>query len=382
MGVKWPEVRLGEVLRQNTAVIECPETREYKKLSVRLYGNGVVMDAPVDGAILKMKRHQLARAGQVIVSEIWGKKGAIGIVPPSGDGALCTCHFFLFDPLTDRIDVGYLALVLRGNLLQEQLGAEAKGSTGYAAVRPHHFLRCIIPLPSLSEQRRIVDRIEAIAADVNEARRLRGAMVEDAEGLVLSLHTQLAGSRTRKIGDLVRLEEDVAPVTATESYPQVGVRSFGGGLFAKGAVTGGETTYRGFNRLYRDALVLSQVKGWEGAIAVCPEDLEGWFVSPEYRTFRCNPTEVRPDYLRALVQTEWFWGRLGDATRGVGARRERTRPERFLSVSIPMPCVEDQAVGARVFAELASLRGVCVNCVEDLDAIMPAVLDRAFKGEL
>lgn len=52
------------------------------------------------------------------------------------------------------------------------------------------------------------------------------------------------------------------PISATRSYPQVGVRGFGGGLFSKAAVSGTETTYRTFNRLYAGAVVLSQVKGW------------------------------------------------------------------------------------------------------------------------
>ena len=44
-----------------------------------------------------MQRHQLAKSGQVVLSEIWGKKGAIGFVPPKETAALCTSHFFLFD---------------------------------------------------------------------------------------------------------------------------------------------------------------------------------------------------------------------------------------------------------------------------------------------
>ena len=66
----------------------------------------------------------------------------------------------------------------------------------------------------------------------------------------------------------------------------------GGGLFAKAAIGGTETTYRSFHRLYEGAVVLSQVKGWEGAIARCPAELEDWFVSPEYRTFRCKPNQA------------------------------------------------------------------------------------------
>lgn len=87
---KWPMVALGELLRQYKEYINAPEARIYPKLSVKLYGRGVVPDNPTDGTSLKMKRHQIAKAGQVILSEIWGKKGAIGFVPQTGDGALCT----------------------------------------------------------------------------------------------------------------------------------------------------------------------------------------------------------------------------------------------------------------------------------------------------
>src|SRR5436309_8006983 len=136
----WPQVKLGEFLTHYTEYIEAPEPRIYPKLSVRLYGKGVVLDSPADGTSLKMKRHQIAKAGQVILSEIWGKKGAIGFVPREGDGALCTSHFFLFDLNLDRLGPQYLRLIFTGNYLEDQLNAEAFGTTGYAAVRPKNLL--------------------------------------------------------------------------------------------------------------------------------------------------------------------------------------------------------------------------------------------------
>jgi type I restriction enzyme S subunit len=117
----WPLVPLGGVLSEYKEYIASPAAHSYLKLSVRLYGKGVVLDAPADGSALKMKKHQLARAGQVILSEIWGKKGAIGLVPPEGDGALCTSHFFLFDINHDRALPGWLAAIFRANYLEEQL---------------------------------------------------------------------------------------------------------------------------------------------------------------------------------------------------------------------------------------------------------------------
>lgn len=234
----------------------------------------------------------------------------------------------------------------------------------------------------LAEQRSVVARIRELADGVDEARTLRRQTCADVYTFVTSVHTQLAGPRVKRLGEILRLEEITIPVSPARSYPQVGMRSFGGGLFAKVPVSGADTTYRIYNELYEGALVLSQVKGWEGAVAVCPSELAGWFVSPEYRTFRCVPTEARSGYLATIVQTEWFWSRLVGATRGVGARRERTRPEQFLTIALPMPDVQQQKRGESLFAEVAALKRLQSETAAELEALLPAILDRAVRGRL
>jgi len=124
------------------------------------------------------------------------------------------------------------------------------------------------------------------------------------------------------------------------------------------------------------------VKGWEGAIAVCPHALDGWFVSPEYRTFRGIPSEVVPEYLTHLVSTPWFRGKLATLTRGVGARRERIRPELFLALEVEMAprSAQEQLLG--VFNRLDALKKLQSDTAAELDALLPSILDKAFKGEL
>lgn len=183
---RWPMVPLGEVLTQYKEYIDPPEPRPYSKLSVKLYGKGVTLDALVDGQTLKMKRHQVAKAGQVILSEIWGKKGAIGFVPREGAGALCTSHFFLFDVRCELLDPRWLDWIFKANYLESQLGAEAKGTTGYAAVRPTHLLNAVIPLPPLAEQGRIVEQIDMLAAKIEECTRLRAEATREQHALLIS----------------------------------------------------------------------------------------------------------------------------------------------------------------------------------------------------
>jgi len=182
-----------------------------------------------------------------------------------------------------------------------------------------------------------VEWFEELTAKIEEACGLRQQAVEEAAAFVSSLHLNLARTRTVAIGEILTLEEYREEIQFGQEYPQVGVKGFGQGLFAKETLDATQTTDKAFNRRYDGALVLSQVKGWEGAIAVCRSDLAGRYVSPEYRTFRCIEGMAIPEYLAALVATPWFWTQLKNVTRGVGARRERTRPEQFLQMELPMP---------------------------------------------
>jgi type I restriction enzyme S subunit len=204
---KWPMMPLREVLCPYQEYIDAPEAKEYPKLSVKLYGKGVVLDTPADGTILKMKHHQIAKSGQVILSEIWGKKGAIGFVPPEGDGALCTSHFFLFDIRQNRLEPKYLQAIFTANYLQDQLDVEAKGTTGYAAVRPKNLLAAKIPLPPLAEQRRIVTRIESLSAKIDEACSLREEVQKDLSSLLNAAYHQISDKAPRKpLGELAPLD--------------------------------------------------------------------------------------------------------------------------------------------------------------------------------
>lgn len=177
------------------------------------------------------------------------------------------------------------------------------------------------------------------------------------------------------------LHEVDEPITPAGTYPQVGVRGFGGGLFAKAAISGTDTTYRAFHKLYEGAIVLSQVKGWEGALARCPADLAGWFVSPEYRTFRCRPDRANSEYLGEIVRTQWFWQKLQDATRGVGARRERIRPEQFLNIEMTMPSLDDQRRIVEVLRRMSPLKERHYAIRQANALLIPAALERIFQTQ-
>ena len=382
MTAGWRTVRLEEVLRQDVDYVDVPEAREYKKLSVKLYGKGVVLDASVHGGSLKMQRHQLARSGQVILSEIWGKKGAIGFVPPDGAGALCTSHFFLFDINEEVLNRRWLKAVFDANLLQVQLDAEAKGTTGYAAVRPKIFLGCRIPLPPLAEQCRIVAKIEEIIARIDEARRLRKEAIEDVEAMCRAIITQDTGTKLTPMRELVRMRPSDVSVRSDEIYQFAGVYCFGRGVFRSVVKTGMEFAYPRLTRLQKDNFVYPNLMAWEGALSIVPEECDGMVVSTEFPVFEVLIERVFPEVLDVYFKDPSVWPQLSGASTGTNVRRRRLNPGDFLDFRFPLPTRAVQETLRNVRTEVNILKRLQSETAAELDALLPTILDRAFKGEL
>ena len=171
-----------------------------------------------------MKKHQFARAGQIIVSEIWAKKGALGIVPPEGDGALCTSHFFLFNIDTSRLIPQWFHYLTVGNYFEPQISNAARGTTGYASVRPKRFLRCVIPLPSPDEQRRMVSRLDRVSMRIAERRQSLLATEREISALLRKAFDKATEGADylpmEQVAPLVRRPVDVQP---DESYPELDI---------------------------------------------------------------------------------------------------------------------------------------------------------------
>ena len=397
----WPTVRLGEVLTHYTDYIKAPEPREYRKLSVKLYGKGVVLDAPADGASLKMKRHQLANAGQVILSEIWGKKGAIGFVPQEGDGALCTSHFFLFNIHENKLDRRWLKAIFDANYLQEQLDAEAKGTTGYAAVRPKIFLACEIPLPPLAEQRRVVARIEELAAQIHEARTLRHQAAEEAEVLIRRATSSLLDNAG---WPLTQPGEILAEKPRNGLGPQQEVESGGRAMLRINAVSSSPTRFVDMNAakqvevanavaeqfvIQNDDVFIVRYNGDINRVAkpaIYKGPNESRAVYPD-KLIRLRPdsTRMTPDFLVFALNSRSVRTQieeLGKTTAGnIGVSGGDAK-----SFVVPVPPLTEQR---RIVAELDALQAevdalkrLQAETAAELDALLPAILDKAFKGEL
>jgi len=377
-----PYLPLSEVAPLVRREISIDPDTDYTELGVRSFHKGTFHRRTLKGAEFTWQGLYRINKGDLVFSNIMAWEGAVAMASEEDDGCIgnhrmltCTCN-------PERVNPAFLAHYFKTpegmvKLVGASTGTVARNRTLTATA----LGKMEVPVPPIELQNRLVQHLETLAEKTQQVEAHLDAVERISSSLLLSLHHKLANDRRVKLGDVLELQERPEAIASIGSYPQVGVRGFGGGLFPKASVGGTETSYKAFNRLYEGAIVLSQVKGWEGAIARCPKELDGWFVSPEYRTFHCKPNLASDEYFGELVRTEWFWSQLQDATRGVGARRERTRPEQFLNIELPMPHIDDQLRIVEILNRQAPLMAKHKAIREANAALLPATLERVFSLE-
>ena len=376
----WPRVPLGELVTQIDRAESVRPDGQYRLLGVRLEGNGAFHRETVLGTETSASRLSRANVGDFIYSRLFAWRGAFGLIGQDLDGCFVSNEFPLFKVDESRLNAEYLNRWFQLPATWRRVEEDCTGSTPTTRNRfkEEFFRKLQVPLPPLAEQKAIVVHLNALSERASQLTARLDAIYADASALIVTLHHHLSKGNAAPLSEFLELHEEPVSIKPGKAYPQVGVRSFGGGLFSKAAVSASDTTYRAFNRLYTDAIVLSQVKGWEGAIALTPSPLAGMFASPEYRTFRCRAKIAVPGYIGELFKTPWFWSLLQGATHGVGARRERTRPEKFLSTVLPMPSFEKQLEACQLFAHLRAVKNGHAAIRADNDALLPSVLNQIF----
>jgi len=246
-------------------------------------------------------------------------------------------------------------------------------------------------LPPISEQRRIVARIEELAAQINEARGLRQQAAKDAEALLSAIAHRAdlaakakenAGWKRRRLSEVIRLVDDSHKVDPIGSYPNLGIYSFGRGLFHKPAINGLATSAKALRRVKAGQFIYSRLFAFEGAYGMVTKEFDGAFVSQEYPTFECDPQCVRAEFLVAYFRPSHVWKDVARGSKGLGDRRQRVQPEQILAHELWLPPIDWQNRLAKVHAEVDGLKRLQAETAAELDALLPAILDKAFKGEL
>lgn len=393
MSAQWRSVKLGDVLTApNRAEVVLP-TKEYRLLGVRLEGRGPFIRETVTGAQSSASKFFEVKSGDFIYSRLFACRGAFGVVGESMDGCFVSSEFPVFQPLADRVDVQFLRYWFTLPSVIARVDEDCTGSTPLTRNRfkERFFLSLEIPLPPLAEQRRIVARIESLAGHVVEARLLRNRATAEANALT----SANVGKRFEALSTaypIVPLEEltthilDGPHITpnylpeAVPGIPFVTVKNMvSGRLDFTGLRYVSEEDHLIFTRRCkpeRGDVLYSKDGATRGRPCLVDTDREfSYFVSVAL----IKPIREQLDgrFLCHLLNSNRIKDRMATKSRGDMIQHIVLREIRAFPV--PLPSLSEQH---EIVAELDALKRLQSETAAELDALLPAILDRAFKGEL
>ncbi|WP_071188137.1 restriction endonuclease subunit S [Trichormus sp. NMC-1] len=392
MSEVYPLVTLGNVINYRKEFVQIDDTKTYKRCRVKLHAQGIILRDILKGAEIKTKKQQVCRKGEFLVAEIDAKIGGIGIVPENLDGAIVSSHYFLFEINESLINKQFLNFFIRTPIFRDQIAAQ--GSTNYAAIRPSDVLSYSIPLPPLEEQRRIVARIEELVGKIEEVRSLRQQALEETEALRVSsakaILAEIAPLGTQPLQELVNVQGGGTPSKQNPFFWEGSIPWISPKDMKSREINDSidhiseEATHKSPAKLLQPSSVLIVVRGMilahtvPSAILRVPaainQDMKALLpnekITPE---FLCSVFWTLNDLLLELVE------------KSTHDTRKLETPK-LLNFKIPVPPLPEQRRIVAYLDELQTkidtMKKLREEAIKELDAILPSILDKAFKGEL
>lgn len=356
--------------------------KTYKQITVRLWGKGLSLRAKVAGVSIAAHRQLLASAGQFLISRIDARHGAFGIVPGNLDGALVSNDFPCFDIDQSVILPRYFEWYAHTREFIELCRRASEGSTNRVRLKESLFLDMKIPVLPFEEQRRIVAKLDKVAALVGERRRNAEAAERESQALLRKAFERIIeGAPYRPMAEVAPLVRRPVDVHPDQSYPELGVRSFGRGTFHKPALEGMRVGSKKLFRIRNGDLLFNIVFAWEGAVAIAREADDGRVGSHRFLTCLPDPGTITNDFLRFHFLTPEGLRKLGEASPG-GAGRNRTLGlKKLAAIEVPVPPIDRQRWFDRLQRQVHEIEAMHKCITRDVDSLIPALLHREFGIE-
>ncbi len=386
------EVRFGDVMKPNRRPYTLGPTEDANLVGMRLYGGGPFHRELKPALNIAKKSHFVIRSGDVIYNKLFAWKGTFGIVPPEFDGMFVSDKFPTYELDRNRVNDRYLLWFFRQPGVWEQARMMSIGSAALSklTLNPPKFLELRLPLPPLAEQQRIVARIEDVAEKVNAAQRLlresrRMLRIAHAKAVLAVFDGHECDHRT--VGDCFRVTTGGTPSRSNAAYWDGDVPwvSSGEVAFSKIARTREKITELGVAnsnaKLNPEGTVLVAMIGQGKTRGQCAVLACRAATNQNVASIHVPETDHVSDYV-------YWWFRANyERSRELetGTAQPALSAGRVKAMRIPLPARSEQL---KAIGRLESLQATH-DAIEldrsaaevELDALLPAVLDRAFKGE-
>lgn len=396
MSEGWRMVPLGEVLVERKERVASPDADGLPLLGV---SNKEGLHRSSKERISDMSRYLRVERDWFAYNPMRINVGSIGWAECDAQTGVISPDYVVFS-CTDRVLPRLLYLFLRSRAGLKAINLETAGS-----VRERLYFNALsrirFPLTSLAEQHRIVARIEETSAKVEQARALRNdAIRETSAWITAHLDRAFGDPQNGRPGALVppyfrRMDDVIVDVAdgphVTPTYVEDGVP-----FVTVLNITSGRIDFRGAKHITWDdhRLFQRRARAEPGDVLISKDGTIGvpCFVDTDREfSFFVSVALIKPkrdlldgEFLTWALRAPYVQRDILARSRGDMIRHLVLREIRDLTIPLPPLAAQRRIVTYldSLQARLAVLKRLQTQTQAELDALLPAILDRAFRGEL
>jgi type I restriction enzyme, S subunit len=371
-------VMLNDVLELERIPVEVDPGMEYRQIGVRSFGRGIFHRDPCLGVDLGRLRYFWIEPDRLVVSNIMAWEGAVGLSTDIEHGCIGSNQFLTYRA-KGEVDLRYLNYYFQTSQGRDVLRSASTGTVARnQTLSMRDFGNLKVPLPELGQQQRVAARLDDIQSSIERIEALRSQILQLWHGLrdsTISKAVNLAESRV-SLEDVLELERIPVHIDHDRIYKQIGVRSFGKGIFHREPSLGSELSKLPYFEIHVNRLIVSNIMAWEGAIAVSTNHEAGYVGSSRFLSFK--PTHgVDISYLHHYFQSRPGLELIRRASTETVARNQTLTVGAFKSLQVPLPDLSQQT---RIATALDTL-GKRIQATHSSDALAllrTTLLARAF----
>lgn len=377
-----PERPLGEVLQSATAAVSVEPEDEYPIAGIYSFGRGLIRRPTIRGTETSYATLSELRAGQLTMSKLNAWEGALAVVPDEFDGSYVSPEYPVFEIDSNQADPAYIAHLVTWPGLWDRL--TPRGSmVRRKRTNQTTLLATKVPLPRLDEQRRIAARLDSAFNRIRRADELyeRKELLRDSltESTVSAAVAQSETSAT--LGTLLSAARTPIEVFADQEYQAFGMRSFGRGSIRYEPVPGRELSKLRYYKFPAQALTLSNIKAWEGAIGVTEAADTSCVASNRFLFYTPKDKRTNVSFIRHYLLSREGIAKIGAASPGSADRNRTLSIQGFEAIEIPLPPRGIQDDAARLIDTVSSRLSPAENAAT-WEALKLSLLNAAFSGRL
>lgn len=372
---------------------------------VHLRMNNVTREGAFDTTLLRRipkdiaaKQGKFAEKGDVIFvntnsTELVGKSV---VFPGWSEPCAFSNHLTKLRPNPEKLHPVWLHLCFRKLWLDGYFAANCVEFIGQSTFNKEQLRELEIPVPPLAEQRRLVARIEALTSRLEQARQARQAALAEAETLRQSLwdriFAEVPEDRWQPIGKHAKIQGGYA--FKSEWFTTSGIRLLRNQNVYHGTLDWSDAVHipparRGEFPAYEmnvGDVVISMdrplISTGLKAARIRAEDLPCLLLQRVGRfQFKSG---LLPDYLFHFLSSQAFMMHISGDGRSSAVPHISAKQIEAIKIPLPSPASQRRIVERldALAAKHAELRRLQTETEADLAAFTPALLAKAFKGEL